>query len=515
MSRSTSSTPPADSSNHSAPPDHSLRNELGLVKRHSLIYMLGPAFSNLVGFVMIPVYTRYIANSEFGVMSLVDVVMTLTMMVLALGVADGMTRFYFSEPDGVERRRLVSSAIAGPALLSLPIIVATVAAADVLRQLLGIGPEYVNYLRLALVTAWFSMLAEIGYTYLRMCYLSRLFVAITVTHIVSAVVLNLLFVVVFQWGIWGILLSTTILQASIGLAMAAIIVARNRAQPSWKHLQRLLGFGLHLVPSTVALQMSNYLNPIMLRWLISADPLTSLAQVGLFSVGQKVGVVVNRFLTVPFNAFWRPRRMELVVQDRAETRRILARMCTYSTIVTCQFALLVSVLAEDILRVILAPSYLDAYRVVPWIAAAYVVLSLEHHFSTGMHFAQRTLWATPIGLLALAVLVGCNLLWVPRYGMVAAAAATLVSVTVRSSLFMCVSQRLHNIPFELGRLSMLAALAVLLYLVARQCQLTSWAASVAVRSAIALGLLPLLMLLRFFTWSEVSFARSVLLRGAR
>jgi hypothetical protein len=76
---------------------------------------------------------------------------------------------------------------------------------------LGIGTEYVNLLRIALVTAWFSMLAEIGYSYLRMCYLSRVFLTITVTHVVCAVALNLLFVVVFHWGIWGILISTMIL----------------------------------------------------------------------------------------------------------------------------------------------------------------------------------------------------------------------------------------------------------------------------------------------------------------
>ena len=152
---------------------HSLQGELRLVGRHSLIYMLGPALSNVVGFVMIPVYTRFITSSEFGIMSLVDVVMTLAMMVLAFGVSDGMTRFYYGETEEIERRRLVSSAIVGPALLSLPIILVAILAADWLRQPLGIGPEYVAYLRLALATAWCSMLAEIGYSYLRMCYLSR------------------------------------------------------------------------------------------------------------------------------------------------------------------------------------------------------------------------------------------------------------------------------------------------------------------------------------------------------
>jgi O-antigen/teichoic acid export membrane protein len=447
-------------------------------------------------------------------MSLVDVVMTLAMMILAMGVADGMTRFYYDETDEAERRRLVSSAIVGPALLSLPLILTAILLADWLRRPLGVGPEYVSYLRLALVTAWCSMLAEIGYSYLRMCYLSRIFVTITVFQIGASVVLNLLFVVGFGWGIWGILYSTLGLQAGIGLTMAALILWRAQARPSLAHLRRLLGFGVHLVPSNVALQLSNYLNPIMLRWLLPGDPVVAFAQVGLFSVGQKLGVVVNRFLTVPFNAFWRPRRMELVVQDSAPTRHILARVCTYSTVITCQFALLVSVVAEDLLKLLLDPTYADAHRVVPWIAAAYVVLGLEHHFATGMHYARRTQWATPIGLVALAALVVSNLILVPRFGMVAAAAGTLICVTLRSALFLLVSQRLYYIPYETGRLLLLAGIAVFLYGVARRVECDGVVTCLAIRSLLAAALLPILSLLGFFSWAELSAVRARLARGA-
>src|SRR5690606_35501161 len=102
--------------------------------------------------------------------------------------------------------------------------------------------------------------------------------------------------------------------------------------------------------------------------------------------------------------------------DRPETRFLLARMCTDSTLLTCQFALLISVAAEDLLTLLVEPSFVASYRVVPWIAAAYVVLSLEHHFATGMHYARRTQWAAPIGGLALAALVVSNLVIVPQYG---------------------------------------------------------------------------------------------------
>ncbi len=378
---------------------HTLRGEVRSVGRHSLIYLLGPALSNVVGFLLIPIYTRFIDRSHYGIMSLVDVVMTMAMMVLGLGMADGMTRFFYEEADARERRRLVTTAIIAPGLISLPLIVAAILLADRLRVLLGIDVEFVTYLRIGLLTAWFSMIAEVGFAYLRMCYWAKAFVAITALQIGASVTLNLWFVVGFRWGIWGILYSTFWVQAVLGVLLAGIVLTRNHAWPSWAHLSRLWSFGIHLVPATVALQLSNYLNPLMLRWLTAGDPLQALAQVGLFSAGQKIGVVVNRFVTVPFNAFWRPRRMELVIQDTEEVRQILARMCTYATLVTCQVALLLSVAAQPLLRLVVAPGYWEAYQVVPLISAAYVVLGLEHHFVTGMHYGRRTQWATLIGAL--------------------------------------------------------------------------------------------------------------------
>ena len=49
------------------------------------------------------------------------------------------------------------------------------------------------------------MLAEMGYAYLRIEYRAKTFVALTTVQILSAVLLNLWFVIRCEWGIWGIL----------------------------------------------------------------------------------------------------------------------------------------------------------------------------------------------------------------------------------------------------------------------------------------------------------------------
>jgi O-antigen/teichoic acid export membrane protein len=427
--------------------------------------------------------------------------MTMTMMMLAMGTGESMARFYYGEDDDYERRRLITTVILGPGLLSLPLIVLIMLSAGMIQPLLGIGPDFVVYLQLAILTAWFSMIAEIGYAYLRMRYFSKTFVAITVFQILSSVGLNLLLVVVFDQGIWGILYSTFAVQATVGVLMTLVILMNSRAWPSWRHLRRLLGFGVPLVPATVTLQLSNYLSPLMIRWWVAGDPAFVLAQVGLFAAGQKIGVVVNRFVTVPFNAFWRPRRMELVMQNTPEVKSILARICTYAVLVSAQVALLLSVSVENLLQLVVDERYWDAYRVVPIIACVYVVLGLEHHFSVGIYYTRKTIWATWIGVLSLLTIVALNWCLLPHFGFMAAAFATLVGISLRSGLLLTVSQRLYPIPFELRRLALVAMTGVLLYHVSQLIELESVELTLLARMTCGLAFVPVLAALRFF-WPD-------------
>ncbi len=487
-----------------------LQAEMQTVGRHWLIYVMGPAFSRLIGFLLIPIYTRFISPDRYGVLSLVDIMMTLLMMVLAMGLADALPRFYYETKDPLRRRRLLSAFILGAAGIGLPLVMAATLAAPWLRVVLGIDAQYLAYLQLALIASWFSMLVEAGYAYLRMCYLSHAFLAATIVQILASLLLNIWLVVGLDLGIWGILYSTVAVQGVLGTLMAGMLLWQARCWPEWRELRDMLAFGMPLVPSTIALQLNNYLNPVMIRWLLPGDPITSLAQVGLFTAGQKIATIVNRFVTVPIQSFWRPRRMELMLEGGEQVGPVLARICTYSLLLTAQAALLLSVSAENGLKLVVDVRYWTAADVVPVLAAAYVVLGLEHHFSSGMHFARKTLWSAAIGLAALGVMVVWNILLLPRWGSMAAATATLTAVSIRTVGHYLISQRCHFIPFEVRRILHVAVAAVGLYLASRWVAIDSNIGELAARVGIGSLLLPMLVATAFFSAGELAAARRVI-----
>jgi O-antigen/teichoic acid export membrane protein len=356
------------------------------------------------------------------------------------------------------------------------------------------------------------MLCEIVFTYLRMMYMAKTFITVTTMQLIAALSLNILFIVYMNLDILGIFYSTLITQAIVGLSLSCYILSRVGLRVSGKTLRELIRFGLPLVPSRIGLMLGFVSNRFFLRFLSSVDPTVALTNVGLYSLGHKFGVTINRFVNVPFNSFWSPRRLELLFKDEASARQIIARVCTYATMVSAYAALLLSVGVESLLQIIADPRYVDAYMVTPFVAASYVFLGLDSHFNLAMLYRKKTLYTTYITLASLVVVILWNLLFVPKYGLLGAATSNLAGFVVRVALTYYVGKRIFPVQFEIGRLGTIGVTAVVMYLGISQVSVESPYITLLTRTAIA-SMYPLVLLLvGFFHGEERAALHNVLRR---
>ena len=69
-----------------------------------MIYSLGTFCIKAFGFLLIPVYTRFLSVEEYGMLSLLMVVLQFMSFILLLGVSSASMRYYYS-PDADEYYR--------------------------------------------------------------------------------------------------------------------------------------------------------------------------------------------------------------------------------------------------------------------------------------------------------------------------------------------------------------------------------------------------------------------------
>ncbi|MFH2060873.1 MAG: oligosaccharide flippase family protein [Pseudomonadota bacterium] len=487
--------------------DNHLKNEVNSIWKNSIVYMAGRALSQAVGFFMIPIYTKYIIPQNYGVLSLIEIMTSILLMIVACGVADSMPRFYYQEKVATKRNEIISTIILGLGTSGILLVIVALVFSNEIAAFLFEKTTYYLYFKVAILTVWFGLVNEIAFTYLRLLYRAKLFVVMTLFQLCISLSLNIWFIVYLKWDILGIFASTLIAQGFITTVLLIIIFKNVGFSFSFPIFKRLLSFGIPLIPNRVGLFLGFVSNRLFLRWFGAADPATALAMIGVFSLGNKFGNILDRLLNAPFNSFWGPRRMELLTSGDSNQSYVLARICTYSTIISVFASLAICAGIDDLIRIMAPPEYHKASSIVPYIVISYFFLSLERHFNIGILFKKKNIWFTYTSFFSLAIILAWNYFLIPEFGLFGAATSNMVGLAVRAILIYFISQRFFHIPYEIFRLCQLIAIAVAIYFATGFIQFPALWTSLLLKLGLVAFYPLFLMLFGFFTKKELLFLK--------
>jgi O-antigen/teichoic acid export membrane protein len=175
------------------------------------------------------------------------------------------------------------------------------------------------------------------------------------------------------------------------------------------------------------------------------------------------------FPVMPFLNIWNVQRFEFVGKDVYDD--LVNRFLIWFVIVTLTVALVISLILRDVLKVMSAPAFWDAHKIVPVILLAYFFQACTDYFNFGIYHTGRTKHIAYGTFLAAVVVIALNFLLIPVYGIYGAAWATLISFVVRMIYYYAASQRLYRIDYKLTKPAAVLVLAIaiqLLYLGGRE-----------------------------------------------
>lgn len=455
-------------------------------------YQSASLVSAALALITLPLYTRKLTPSDFGLAETLLTFIILASIVLRAGLGEAFVRAWYQREGEAERAALTRTALGGVLGATTVAALLCLAAAAPLSELV-LAQEDAQLMRVAVLGLWAFTNLEMAYALLRVQEARRTYLRASLANVLLTVALTVTLVVVLDQGAPGYLAGNYGASAVILLALwwsqRRVILA---AGPRFTVAGPLLRFGVPTVPAEAAVFA---LNVVDRAYLLRAE---GAAAAGLYALAVKLATIV--IVTVrAFQLAWPP--LAYSVRDDEEAGRLYAVVCTWYVVATGFVVAGLALLGRWLVDLLAAPEFSSAYEALPWVALGWAMYGLLLLLVTVGGRAGITTRNFPAAALGLAANVAALVLLVPPLGIAGAGIALCVAYAVMLVALHLLTRSLFPVPFQWARLA--HAVAVLGVVGAGGAVLlpASGAAGFAAR-ALALAAIPVILLATGFLSPE-------------
>ncbi len=452
----------------------------------SVIYGLSSIVGRFLNYLLVPVYTYHIsaASGGYGVVTNVYAYTALLAVILTFGMET--TFFYYSNREGVDRRRVFCTALGA---------VGSVAAAFLLLVMLFIGPvsafmgysDHPEYIRAMAIVVAIDAFQAILFARLRRDGRPWKFFSLKMAFIILSMGLNLFIFLVaphwshLPWMSWYNEADNVKYIFYINLFCTAVVTLGffkelkdfRFSDFNVPLLKQMLKYTWPLLLLGIVGNFNQTADKILLPWLLPGEE--GRVQLGIYGACVKIAMLMAlitqafRYAYEPF-VFGMGTRAKSSEPSQKEDQRdkqskeTQAQATKYFIMFTL-LAFLAVMCYIDVLQYFIGGDYREALPAVPIVMMAEVLMGVYFNLSFWYKLTGQTWWGAVMSAIGCAVLVAINIIFVPHIGYMACAWGGLAGYGVCVLLSYFIGQRKYHVPYPVGTIALYFALAIALYAV--------------------------------------------------
>lgn len=472
---------------------------LSIIKRlikGSVIYGTGRFLQNIIGFLLIPVYTRYLAPSDYGIVAITRSIGSIMEILLGMGLTVAVVREYY---DYVDSQEGVSEYIGTVFLFLLLVSFLTISALTIfggsLFDALLSKVPFRPYILLTLWTALFGTSGNVLLSLYRAREQAGRYVMLKTAQFIVYIGMIIYLVVMLRQGALGQIRGSFFTGLLFFFVFLLLTLREGGVQFSMPKLKNALKLGLPILPHL----LSGWVLAVLDRLLL--ERMTSLYEVGLYNLGYQIGMVMSLIVSA-INYAWTPIFYDIAKNAR-DPRNILSRMFTLYMVVVSTFAVGIILFSREVIIIMAAKPFHNAYLVVPPVTLGYLFQGLYFMSLTPIFYEKKTYIMPLLTGIAATANIGFNMLWIPNLGMMGAAYATLGAFALLFGLTHLVAQRFYEIPYDYKRVSCVSLLVAGAYLANYFLDFQGIIVPITIKSGILLAFLTGIPLFRIVSFQEL------------
>ena len=370
--------------------------------------------TKLLSFFLVPLYTNILTTSEYGTYDLFNTTVGVLLPILTLNVQDAVMRFAI---DSKNNRRAIISVAAKILLIANAIV----AAALIFNAVFNISIFVKEYSVFFFLMFFMQSLSGVITYYIRgIDRIADLSISSVLVSIFT-ISCNIIFLVVFHWGLTGYFLANIIgpLVQSLYLAVRSDMVHDIDLRAGFlEEKKAMLDYSKPMIANSVAWWVNNASD----RYVVIL--FCGLAENGIYSVASKIPSILNIFQSIFSQAWTLSAVKDFDPEDKNGFFANTYRAYNCLMVIICSAI----IVADKILAHFLyAKEFYAAWRYVPWLTIAIVFGSLSGYiggFFSAVKNSKIFAQSTVVGAISNIIL---NFILTPLIGALGAAIATAVS----------------------------------------------------------------------------------------
>ena len=396
------------------------------LSRNFLLFTIGSFGQKMLTFLLVPLYTSLLTTEQYGLIDLISTSTTLLIPVFTANIAEAVMRFTLQDQDNREFLSIGAAVMArGTGVLAVILLL--------LSAVPGIPGSYLVWTFLLYLAGSGNGLYQ---NYVRAVGQIRMYVLSSLMQTAVMLLSNVVFLVWLNRGVDGYFLSQVLgTLAGIAFLEGNLGVARKI---HWKvcvkgETARVL---LRYSIPTIFTALAWWINSSLDHYFVTA--LCGIAANGIYAVAYKIPNILGVFQGI-FQQAW---TLSAITEfDGQDSDGFFGKTYTYYQ---CTMLLIccAMILGNRVLcRILYAKEFFEAWRYVPVLLAASFFSALSGYLGSIFAAAKDTKTCAYSTVASALVNVVLNTLWIPRYGILGAACATLAAYFASWGIRVVVSRK--------------------------------------------------------------------------
>ena len=403
--------------------------------KNILLVFVGNAGSRLIGLLMLPFYTRWLSQADYGTTDMINVCVTISVSVITCCMSEAVFRLPKGQPADIQKKYFSTGLLLASVGLCVAALVFFIITRFFSNEVIFFRYSHLIYM---------IILANFFQSYFQQFTRSidKMNVYVTSGVLLAVFTAGFAFVLIPKFGLTGFLWAQILATASA--LLYTLIRGKLWNYFSIQHLNKtrcreMLQYSLPVVPHGVMAWFINGSNRFFLESYHGLDT------VGIFAVALKFPMLIATFFHV-FLISW---QISVIEEYKSDKYHDFYNKIFSLVFLGLTFCMLAIVLSGNFLMMIVDEKFSDARYYIPILTVAPLISCLSMFVGVNFMASKQTKYVFKTTAYSALTCIVSNVILVPSFGIMGAAYSQMLSFTVMLVLRIYHTRKMVRIDYKL------------------------------------------------------------------